>query len=95
MVQNTNNFVMDIIRQEKKYLILNSRINVLDLLMQCTFFFNKIYGFKKLHICKLYNDYPLLHKFLELVRNFYLLFNSQQIVGIEEKLIEYTCSHTS
>lgn len=41
-----------------------------------------------------YNDYPLLHKFLELVRNFYTLFNSQ-IVGIEEKLIEYTCSHTS
>lgn len=42
-----------------------------------------------------YNDYPLLHKFLELVRNFYMLFNSQQIVGIEEKLIEYICSHTS
>lgn len=86
---------MDIIRQEKKYLILYSRIGVLDLLMPCTSFFNKIYGFKKLHICKLYNDYPLLHTFLELVTSFYLPFNSQQIVGIEEKLTEYTCSHTS
>lgn len=36
-----------------------------------------------------YNDYPLLHKFLELVKNFYLLFNSQQIVGIVEELIGY------
>ena len=39
---------------------------------------------------KLHSDCPLLHGFLELVRKLPLLFNSQQICGIEEKLIEYT-----
>lgn len=59
---------------------------MLDLLI--TSFFNKIHDVKTLSIYKLCNDYPLLHKLLELVRKFHLLFNSEQTVGTEEKLIE-------
>lgn len=43
-----------------------------------------------IYIYKLCNNYPLLHEFLELVKNFHWLFNSQQILGTEERFIEYT-----